>query len=479
MKRICLVPLAAVLLLSLISMSCGGEATPPATPTGLTCEWISNSQIDLSWDASGGATGYHVYRCTGASCTPTTQVHNESTTSWSDIGLASNTTYRYRLTAYNGAGESDYSSIVSCSTYNPEVAWNKTFGGSDWDEAKSARQTSDGGYIIVSDTESYGVGRAVWLIKTDPSGNVAWNKTFGGSNGMGNSVQQTSDGGYIIAGCTWSYGAGLDDVWLIKTDSSGNVAWNKTFGGSGIDNAFSVQQTSDGGYIVAGCTDSYGAGLYDVWLIKADPSGNLAWNKTFGGSDCDFGSSVQQTSDGGYIIAGSTYSYGAGLGDVWLIKADPSGNLAWNKTFGGSRYEWTYSVQQTSDGGYIIAGSTDSYGAGLWDVWLVKTDSSGNEAWNNTFGGSGGDEAHSVQQTSEGGYIIAGKTVAYGAGGSDVWLIKTDSSGNLVWDKTFGGSYTDFGNSVQQTSDGGYIIAGSTDSYGAGRADVWLIKVGV
>jgi hypothetical protein len=368
------------------------------------------------------------------------------------------------------------------STPQSEPAGSKTFGGSDQDFGSSVQQTSDGGYIIAGATESYGAGSLdVWLIKTDSAGDMAWNKTFGGSgDDYGYSVAQTSDGGYIITGSTASYGAGGDDVWLIKTDSSGNLAWNKTFGGSDPDAGYSVQQTSEGGYIIAGHTYSCGAGDDDVWLIKADSSGDLSWNKTFGGPDTDYAYSVQQTSDGGYIVAAATESYGAGDDDVWLIKTDSSGGLSWNKTFGGSDADGANSVQQTSDGGYIIAGDTFSYGAGDRDAWLIKTDSLGNKTWGMTFGDSGIDYGNSVQQTPDGGYIIGGSSgSSYDTDGSsyDAWLIKTDHSGTETWRKALAGSDFDWINAVRQTSDGGYVTVGFTRSYGAGSYDIWLIKV--
>ena len=263
-----------------------------------------------------------------------------------------------------------------------------------------------------------------------------------------------------IAGYSYSYGAGSCDFWLVKTDSNGNKQWDKTFGGTGYDTANSVQQTSDGGYIIAGNR-----------LVKADSNGNEQWNKTIGGRY------IQQTADSGYILAGNTRSYGAGKSDFWLVKTDSCGNEQWNKTFGGSGEDEAWSVQRTNDGGYIITGETKSYGAGYGDVWLIKTDSLGNKQWNKTFGGDKCDRGNSVQQASDGGYIIAGYTKSYGAGKEDVWLIKTDSLGNKQWDKTFGGSSYDKGWAVRQTSDGGYIITGYTWSYGAGKADVWLIKV--
>jgi len=358
--------------------------------------------------------------------------------------------------------------------------WNKTFGGSNIDVGYYVEQTTDSGYIITGYTRSYGAnGHNVWLIKTDFMGNEQWNKTFGGANDdEGQSVQQTSDGGYIISGWTKSYGSGGKDLWLIKTDDEGNEQWNKWFGGTSDDGGTSVRQTTDGGYITTGYTSSYGAGSVDVWLIKTDSSGNQVWNKPLGGASSDGAWCIQITTDGGFILTGWTYSYGPGyVGNVWLVKTDNLGNQQWSKVFGGTEVDRGYYVWQTTDGGYIITGYTDSFGAGLYDMLLIKTDSSGNEQWTKTFGGSGRDYGYSVQQTISGGYIIVGYTLSFGAGSEDVWLVKTDSDGNKEWDETFGGTYSDEGFSVQQANDGGYILTGHTLSHGAGVHDVWLLKI--
>ena len=352
-------------------------------------------------------------------------------------------------------------------------SWDKIFGGERCDEGYSVQQTTDGGYIVLGYTMSYGAGSTdFWLIKIDASGSKQWDKTFGGTESdWGNSVQQTKDGGYILLGGTGSYGAGGDDFWLIKTDANGNKQWDRTFGGSKDDWGLSVQQTTDGGYILLGATESYGAGKSDFWLIKTDAQGKKQWDKTFGGTKKEYGRSVQQTADDGYILLGRT-SYP----HVWLIKTDTSGNKQWDKTFGGTKIDFGKSVQQASDGGYILLGSTQSYGAGRIDIWLIKTDTSGNEQWAKTFGGTESDWGYSVRQTKDGGYILLGRTKSYGAGEYDFWLIKTNDSGSKQWDKTFGGSGNDESQSVQQTSDGCYIVLGYTESYGAGGKDLWLIK---
>ena len=362
-----------------------------------------------------------------------------------------------------------------------DTVWTQFFGGNDVDIGYCVQQTTDGGYIITGYTTSYGAGsRDVYLIKTDSSGDSLWTQTFGGDDwDVGFSVQQTTDGGYIIAGVTASFGAGNFDVYLIKTDSSGDSLWTQTFGGSASEYGVSVQQTTDEGYIITGATASYGAGSRDVYLIKTDSSGDSLWTQTFGGSLFEWGSSVQQTTDGGYIITGYTFTYSAGMCDIYLIKTDSSGDTVWTQTFGGSSFTWGYSVQQTSDGGYIIAGATDSYGAGVNDVYLIKTNSSGDSLWTQTFGGSNYDAGYSVQQTTDGAYIITGATASYGAGIDDVYLIKTNSSGDSLWTQTFGGCSSDIGRSVQQTTDGGYIVAGSTNSYSyvVENFDVYLIKL--
>ena len=383
-------------------------------------------------------------------------------------------------------------SVLVCGSHLPRanasesrtVEWTRVYGGSSLDVAHAVIQTSDGGFLLIGGTESFGAGaRDFWLVKTDVDGNMEWNQTYGGPRAdNGFSVVETGDGGYALAGSTRSFGAGGQNGWLVKTDVDGNMEWNQTYGGPNNDNLFSVVETGDGGYALAGFTLSYGAVGEDFWLVKADSSGNREWHKRYGGSSIDIARSVVKADDGGYLLAGSTESFGAGADDFWLVKVDSSGNHEWNRTYGGPNSDYAFSTVGTSDGGYALAGRTRSFGSGGTDFWLVKVDSSGNHEWNQTYGGTGNDPAHTLVEASlagtvDGGYVLAGFTVSFGAGGQDGWLVKTDVDGNMEWNQTYGGAYDDVINSVAETSDKGYVLAGFTVSFGSGGQDFWLVKL--
>ena len=421
-----------------------------------------------------------------------------------------------------GKGETTKGSSQKSKAGNGQSAWQRTLGGSGKDEAYSVQQTRDGGFVIAGRTESndgdvsgyHGNGDA-WIVKLDKNKNIIWQKILGGSNGDGMfSVQQTADGGYIVAGYTNSNDGdvfgnhGGSDAWIVKLDRNGNIVWQKALGGSNWDEAHSIQQTTDGGYIVAGYTKSNDGDvsgthwiLTDFWVVKLDKNGKIIWQRTLGGSDYDRAFSVQQTLDGGYIVVGyagsndGDVSGNHGSKDFWVVKLDMNGKIIWQKALGGTYGDEAYSVQQTSDGGYIVVGGTWSndgnvsgnHGSG--DAWVVKLDNNGNIIWQKALGGSNNDWAYSVQQTADGGYIVAGYTesndgdVSRNHGGTDFWLVKLDSNGNIIWQKVLGGSDDDVAYSVQQMVNGGYIVVGVTGSNDGdvsgnhGNTDFWVVKL--
>ena len=403
----------------------------------------------------------------------------------------------------------------------PELAWQKSFGGSDNDWARSVQQTVDGGFIVAGHTESNDGdvsgnrgGRDFWIVKLDGQGNLEWQQCLGGSDDdWASSVRQTTDGGFIVAGSTKSNDRdvsgnnGKTDAWIVKLDSQGILEWQKCLGGSDNDWASSVQQTTDGGFIVAGSTESDDGdvsgnhGSRDFWIVKLDSEGAIEWQQCLGGSNLDYAQSIELTNDGGFIVAGSTHSDDGnvsgnhGMSDFWIVKLDSEGVLEWQKCFGGSEHDWAHSVQQTADGGYILAGSTESYDGdvtgnhGGQDFWIVKLKEDGELEWQRCLGGSSNDTASAVQQTIDGGYIVSGYTesndgdVSGNRGNSDYWLVKLSSSGDLLWQKCLGGSDHDYSHSLQQTTDGGYILAGSSRSNDGdvtgnqGDYDFWVVKL--
>jgi hypothetical protein len=363
---------------------------------------------------------------------------------------------------------------------NAQSTFQKTFGGSNTDAAGSVLLTKDGGYIIAGNTSSYGEGSSdIYLIKTNSVGDTIWTRTFGGSDFEAcTSIALTSDGGFILTGSTKSFGAGNLDVILLKVSSSGSLLWSKTFGGIEVDFGNELIQTQDGGFLIAGETSSYGSGGYDAYIIKTDQNGNPIWSKTFGGVLSDGVYSIQQTNDNGFVIVGYTRSFGSGVQDVLLLKTDQIGNLIWSKTFGaiGSNQEVGHSIKQTRDNGYVICGYTNSYGAGGYDVYLIKTNSFGLLSWSKTYGGSSNDKGYFVNLTSNGGLILTGETNSFGNGTNDGYIINTDSIGNLIWSNSIGGVLSDALGSSVQTPDNGFIISGFTSNFGSGNNDVFLIK---
>jgi hypothetical protein len=373
------------------------------------------------------------------------------------------------------------SAICLASISSAQTSWWRTYGGTSNDGGYSVRQTADGGYVMT------GYGGALddfYLIKTDSVGDTLWTRTSYIYD-AGYSVQQTSDGGYVVT--TYkimpSPNASMD-VCLVRTDALGNTLWTRNYGENRYDDVGRcVQQTPDGGYIIAGYTHSFYPHQPDFYLIRTNAGGDTLWTRHYGGFAADYCYSVDETADGGYGVVGLTFSFGAGDDDIYFVKTDSSGDTLWTKTYGGRYSDEASFVQQTTDGGYVIAGRTYSFGTGTPDygnVYLVKTDSSGDTLWTRTYGGPLDDVGLSAQQTADGGYIVTGCTYSFGPGTPDsanVYLVKTDSYGNAMWARTFGGTRRDEGYSVQQTADRGYVITGYTYSFGAGyTSDVYLIK---
>jgi hypothetical protein len=407
---------------------------------------------------------------------------------------------------------------VSSQNFAPEIEWQKTFGGSANDAALDVKQTRDGGFVVAGYTHSddgdvvgfKGVSD-FWILKLNSLGAIEWQKSLGGSGrDWAKSIQQTNDGGYIVVGQSLSNDGdatgGVYRWWVVKLNNFGIIEWHKKIGGFN-DEVNSVVQTNDGGFVLAGSARLLAGSPYssqvkdNFWIIKLDGTGNIVWNKHLGGNGYEVAKSIQQTNDGGFILTGySTSSDGVvshnnGGQDFWIVKTDSEGDIEWEKALGGSRDEVAYSIKQTRDGGYVVAGYTRSNNGyvtgnnGGQDFWIVKLDGSGLVDWQRALGGSNDDVANSIWQTIDGGYIVAGHSssnngdVAHNFGDDDFWIVKLSDEGQVEWKKSLGGSQGDRAHAIQQTTDRGFIIAGYSSSndgdvlYNNGGQDFWVMKL--
>ncbi len=329
-------------------------------------------------------------------------------------------------------------------------------------------QTSDGGYVVT------GTDGDFLIIKLNSNGDIVWTRRIGGSAVEWNhSTIITSDGGYVMVGYTESFGTARD-IYVVKLDANGNIQWTKVIGGSDVEEAYSVVQTSDGGYIVVGYTQSFGFGYQDMYIIKLSANGNLEWSKVVGSYSNDYAYSITRTKDGNYAIAGYTLTFGSF--DIYVLKIDLNGNIKWSRTIGGSGSDYARSVASTNDGGLVVTGYTFSFGSGSSDVYVIKLDSIGNVEWSKVIGSSGGDVGNFIIQTADSGYAIAGATTSF-SDNQDVYIVKLDKNGNLQWTKVLGGVSSDWGYFITQLSDGSYAIAGTTSSFGSQLLNIYALKI--
>jgi hypothetical protein len=403
----------------------------------------------------------------------------------------------------------------------PSIEWQRTLGGSQLDYATCVKVTNDGGFIVAGGSystngdlnSSHGYAE-FWIVKLDSTGGIEWQKTLGGSGeDWAYSIDITDDNGYIVTGYTTSSDYDVSgsfigkNYWIVKLDNLGIIQWQEPFGGSGQDHPNSIVQTNDGGFIAAGKSSSTGGNLsgnhggLDFWVVKIDTVGTLQWQKALGSSSDDEANCIIQTTDGGYIVAGFTEGSDEdvteinGYRDSWIVKLDTIGNIEWEKSLGGSLGEEAYSIIQTIDGGYMVTGYTRSNDGhvsgnnGYIDCWLVKLDTIGSIEWQKCLGGSSQELGLSVQQTSTGDYIVAGSSssldgdVTDNQGSADFWIVGLDSIGSIEWQKSIGGSDYDEPYSIQLIDDSTYIVAGATDSNDGdivgyhGDTDYWVVKL--
>lgn len=359
--------------------------------------------------------------------------------------------------------------------------WAKTFGWGEADYIYAIAETPDGGFVAVGSLE-YPLAMANWIdsliIKLSSEGEIEWSRSFGGyEHDWAESVFPLTDGGIVVAGNYEEINNDLRYCMIQKLDAEGTLVWQRLYWeGDYFNNRIeSIEQTADGGFILLGLSYDEFVPDYEITVTKLDAAGNIIWNKIYRGANDDYPGSIQQTADGGYIVAASSRSFSPENRECWLLRLDSEGEILWQRRYAGGTEEWAYDVLQTSDGGFILSGWTTSYGAGGTDCWILKIRQDGTIDWQKAFGGSRSDAIYSIQETADGGYIAAGATTSFGAGSSDGHITKLTESGKIAWQRTYGGPGQDVLYDIQQTSERGFVAAGYTTSFGAGERDAFVL----
>lgn len=366
---------------------------------------------------------------------------------------------------------------VPLSAEIPDTLWTATFGGAMVDSAYTLCQCADGGFMVVGHTNSAGAGGFdIYLVKTDAEGNFEWDKTYGDvDNDYGYYIIPSSHGGFIISGSIDRIGAW--DAYLVKIDTDGNVEWENTYGGVEFEYAMGLVQADDGGYVFTGTTWS-SSETSQIWLVKVDSAGNEEWSKEFGGTDYDYGVDLVETADGGFIISGYGYAGTEDGYEGYLVKTDSDGNEVWSELYGGPGTQHFHMVRELASGDYVVTGYSQGSGPTADDLWFVKVDATGGLLWDKIYGGDGTDEGNSICVTETGFYVI-GRTGSFGEGNADLWILETDEAGDTLSTMTLGGALSDGGIGAGIVEDSNIIIAGWTASFGQGSiSDFWLLKLG-
>lgn len=453
----------------------GGSGHAPPVLLGTLA---SASTVELRW-LSVGVARFDVERSADGATFTLLATLPGSARAFTDRGVPGGTTFSYRVGGFRG--DLRYSNVVQVTT-----PWAATYGTAGNEDALSVRAVPGGGLVVAGQIDPFGTYEwDAWVLRLAADGGVTWQKSIGSAAGeWADHVIPARDGGFLLVGeCNWAPGNG--DAWVVKLSSAGAVEWQRAFGGPDYEEFLGAVQTRDGGYLLSGYTFSFGAGGSDLWLVKVSGAGALEWQRTYGGplwEGAGYGLSVIQTRDGGYAVATAAAGTDPFLpqgSDIWVLKLERNGDVDWEATYGGAGEDLASCIVETPGGGFLVLADTTSFGAGGHDFWILRLDDEGDVRWQKTYGGPWEEFAYWIHRTRNNEILVAGTSDSFGAGDVDFWLLRLRANGAILWQKAYGGPGHEwvYAMQVAETPDGGIALAGSTLSAGSGGADAVVLKL--